>query len=51
MNYKEAADLVNQIEPKIAIPTHYGSVVGTNKDAEEFIKLLKPTIQGKLLMK
>ena len=29
MNYKEAADLVNQIEPKIAIPTHYGSVVGT----------------------
>lgn len=51
MNYKEAADLVNQIEPKIAIPTHYGSVVGTFRDAEEFIKLLKPTIQGKLLMK
>lgn len=51
MNFKEAACLVNKIEPKVAIPTHYGSVVGTNQDAEEFIKLLKPTIQGKILMK
>ena len=51
MNFEEAAELVNEIKPQIAIPTHYGSVVGTNKDAQEFIKLLKPTIQGEILMK
>ena len=31
MNFKEAANLINEIKPKIAVPTHYGSVVGTNK--------------------
>ena len=51
MNFEEAASLANKIEPKVAVPTHYGSVVGTNQDAEEFIKLLKPRIQGKILMK
>lgn len=51
MNFKEAARLINKIEPKIAIPIHYGSVVGTRQDAEEFMKILKPTIQGKILMK
>lgn len=40
MDAKEAATLVNEIQPKIAVPTHYGSVVGTKQDAEDFIKLL-----------
>ena len=51
MNYKEAAALVNEIKPKIAVPIHYGSVVGTAEDANKFIKLLDKEIQGKILMK
>ena len=36
MDPKEAADFVNAIKPKIAIPTHYGSIVGTPEDADTF---------------
>ena len=51
MDAKEAAQLINIIKPEIAIPIHYGSVVGTNEDAEEFIKNLNPLIKGVILMK
>ena len=51
MNFKEAAELVNEIKPKIAVPTHYGSVVGKKEDATNFIKLLGQEIEGKILMK
>ena len=51
MNYKEAAELVNIIKPKIAVPIHYGSIVGTEKDAINFISLLNENIQGIILMK
>lgn len=51
MDYKEAAELINHIHPKIAVPIHYGSVVGTKKDAIEFIKLLDDGIEGKILIK
>lgn len=36
MTALEAADLVNRISPKVAIPMHYGSIVGSKKDAETF---------------
>lgn len=51
MNFKEAAQLINEIKPKIAVPIHYGSIVGTEQDAIEFIKLLKQDIKGEVLMK
>ncbi len=51
MDFKEAAQLVNQIQPKVAIPIHYGSVVGTKQDAEEFIKLLHTNVKGVILMR
>ena len=51
MDFKEAAQLVNEIQPKVAVPIHYGSVVGTKQDAEEFIKLLHTNIKGIILMK
>lgn len=51
MNYQEAAELINEIMPKYAIPIHYGSIVGAKEDAEKFIKLLKPEIKGSILMK
>ena len=50
-NYKEAAYLANEIKPQIAIPTHYGSVVGTKQDAIDFVNLLPPTIKGMILIK
>ncbi|MCX6785379.1 MAG: MBL fold metallo-hydrolase [Candidatus Komeilibacteria bacterium] len=36
MTYKEAAEAAAIIKPKIAIPMHYGSVVGSIADAEKF---------------
>ena len=51
MDFKEAAQLINEIQPKIAVPIHYGSVVGTKQDATDFKKLLQPNIKGIILMK
>ena len=50
MTAKEAAKLVNIIKPKIAVPIHYGSVVGTKQDAEDFLNALNEEIEGKILM-
>lgn len=50
MTHREAADLVNIIKPKIAVPIHYGSVVGTIEDAKSFVRELSPSIQGLILM-
>ena len=35
MNVKEAIKLINIIKPKIVIPTHYGSIVGSINDGKE----------------
>lgn len=51
LDFKEAAQLVNEIQPKVAVPIHYGSVVGTKQDAEEFIKLLHTNIKVIILMR
>ena len=51
MDFKEAATLINQIKPKIAVPIHYGSIVGTKQDAIDFAKLLNPNINGIILDK
>jgi L-ascorbate metabolism protein UlaG (beta-lactamase superfamily) len=47
----EAAKAANAIKPKAAVPIHFGSVVGTRKDAEEFIENLAPGIKGIILLK
>lgn len=41
MNSEEAVEAVKIIKPDIAIPMHYGSIVGDEKDAEEFVELCK----------
>lgn len=41
MGYAEAAGLANTIKAKIVVPTHYGSIVGTQEDAEKFAKLVR----------
>lgn len=51
MDFKEAAYLMNEIKPKIVVPIHYGSVVGTKQDAIDFSKLVHPEIECKILMK
>lgn len=51
MTYEEAAELVNIMKPKIAIPTHYGSIVGDLQDGTKFKELLNPEIECKILIK
>ena len=36
MTWQEAAEAVKLIKPKLAIPMHYGSIVGSKEDAEKF---------------
>jgi L-ascorbate metabolism protein UlaG (beta-lactamase superfamily) len=38
MNAKEAAEAANTFKPKIAIPMHFGDVVGGDEDAQTFKK-------------
>ena len=45
MNATEAASLANEIKPKIVIPIHYGLVVGSKEDVEEFRNILNPSIK------
>ena len=51
MDSKEAAKLVNEIKPKISVPIHYGSVVGSKQDAIDFISLLNSEVEGIILMR
>ena len=41
MDAKEAAQLCEKIKPKFAIPMHYGEIVGSKSDAEQFKELCK----------
>ena len=40
MTPNEAANAVKEIKPKLAIPIHYGSIVGSENDAKAFKKLV-----------
>ena len=50
MDSEEAASMANFIKPKIAVPIHYGSIVGTAQDAQKFVRLLDSDIKGKIMM-
>ncbi len=50
MDCLEAASLTNHMKPKLVIPTHYGYVVGSRKDAEVFQKRLDKDIVCKLFI-
>ena len=49
MNAVEAAEACNIIKPKVVIPIHYGSIIGSKKDAETFKSLVNKNIQVKIL--
>lgn len=36
MNAKQAAELVNTVNPEIAVPIHYGEIVGKKSDGDKF---------------
>ncbi len=44
MDAVKAAELVNTIKPSVAIPTHYGNIVGTKADADIFAKNVKDPV-------
>ena len=50
MTANEATELITKIKPSIAVPVHYGSIVGTKRDAEIFVQGLEKGIEGKILM-
>jgi len=49
MTADEAAQAALDIKPKVAIPMHYGSIVGTKEDALKFAKKLKGKIDVVIL--
>ena len=45
MTPEEAADAARMIKPKLAIPMHYGTIVGSENDAERFKQLAPCPVQ------
>lgn len=41
MTAEEAAEAAEAIKPKIAVPMHYGAIVGSDSDAQKFKSLVK----------
>ncbi len=41
MTPKEASEAVEKIKPKIAIPMHYGTIVGNESDAKKFKEMVR----------
>ncbi len=50
MDAKKAAELINILRPEVAIPTHYGSIVGKRSDAEVFASHVKPPVKVEIKM-
>ena len=44
------AKLVNRMKPKLAIPTHYGTVVGSPDDGKRFAELVDSGIEVRVMI-
>ena len=52
MSAEEAVEAAKLIKPFLAIPMHYGSIVGAEEDAQEFVEMCKEEgIEAKILEK
>ncbi len=52
MNAEEAARAAFMLKPRLAIPMHFGDIVGTREDAERFVKLCEEQdIEARILEK
>lgn len=49
MDAQQAAEAVDLIKPKVAIPIHFGDIVGSKANAERFASLVK-SAQVKILV-
>jgi len=49
MTAEEAFEAVKILKPKIAIPMHYGSIIGSDADAEKFKELCKNITEVKII--
>lgn len=49
MSAVEAAQAAAIIKPKVAIPTHYGTIVGDESDADAFLRALPEGVEGVIL--
>jgi L-ascorbate metabolism protein UlaG (beta-lactamase superfamily) len=49
MTAEEAVEAAQAINPKIAIPMHYGAIVGAGQDAENFKKALEGKVDVRIL--
>ncbi len=45
MTAEEAVEAAKMIEPEVAIPMHYGAIVGSEQDAEKFKRLASCQVQ------
>ena len=50
MNHEDAAFYVNEMQPELAIPTHYGSIVGRKDDGEKFKNLVEGDTKVELII-
>ena len=51
MDAREAVEAAMALQPKVAIPMHYGAIVGTEEDAKRFEEMLKGKVQVIILKK
>ncbi len=51
MNAREAAEAALAIKPKIAVPMHYGDIIGTGSDAKRFRDALEGKVEVRILKK
>ena len=45
MTAEEAAEAANKIKPRVAVPMHFGTIVGSIKDAEKFKEKCQVPVQ------
>lgn len=45
MDAEDAAGIANKMQPGVAIPMHYGDIVGSKKDAQRFKELCKCNVE------
>lgn len=51
MDVQEAAAYINELKPELAIPIHYGSIVGDLGLSKQFIDLVNPDIKVEVYIK